>query len=623
MRAVIVGVVLLVLGALGGAAWYFLLYDDGRDVAATAAADAFATAWSTQDWTALSTATTAPDAGTAHAAVVEQVGAEAVGVVIESLDLTQIDDGFAPATFVVQYALGALGTWQYSGAFDVIEIDEEWRVDWSPSVLHPDLQEGWSFRRTRFWPPRAPILGPDGSDLAGVGQVVIVGIEPRRVTDPSVVVDAIERLTPASGEDASAILDRSDLRDDWFYPVVEMARLEYDAVREELRPVPGLVFQEATTRAGASAATEELVGRVDEITAEQLRELGSPYEVGDTVGRTGLEASLERRLAGSPGGAIELVDDAGQTVQTVHRAEPVMPEPVELTLDARIQDAAAAAFEGVEQPGGMAVLDASSGAVRAALSRPADGFPRALSGRYAPGSTFKIVTAAALLVAGTSPADPVDCPEQINAGGRLFTNAGDAALGTIPFAEAFAESCNTAFIGAAAELPEGVLAETAALFGFGTGEEGSYDVAGRSVPAEFPEPADAAEAAAAAIGQARLLASPLQMASVAATATTGTWYRPYLLVEDVSTGVEVLTAQVVDDLTEMMRAVVADGTGTAVQTPGAIGKTGTAQRDGGAEDAWFVGAYDGLAFAVVVEGGGGGGAVAAPIAERFLQALGR
>ncbi|HLL83572.1 MAG TPA: penicillin-binding transpeptidase domain-containing protein, partial [Longimicrobium sp.] len=158
-------------------------------------------------------------------------------------------------------------------------------------------------------------------------------------------------------------------------------------------------------------------------------------------------------------------------------------------------------------------------------------------------------------------------------------------------------------------------------FGFGV----DYAVGLPSPGASFPEPQDDAERAAAAIGQGRVLATPLHMASVAAAAGTGVWRAPRLVVDAEPGPSERLARGTPEPLRTLMRAVMTDGSGrSGGAVPGLIGKTGTAEF--GREQpprthAWFIGLYGGIGFAVLVEDGGVGGRVAVPLAARFVQGL--
>ncbi len=269
----------------------------------------------------------------------------------------------------------------------------------------------------------------------------------------------------------------------------------------------------------------------------------------------------------------------------------------------------------------LVALDAKTGDVRAVVSWPVDGAERALSGRYPPGSTFKVVTASALLTHGVTADTTTTCPTEINAGGKVFKNFEGESLGTITFADAFAHSCNTAFIQEAAKLPSRALGDLAESYGFNAEYSLPVAVAG----GQFPDPTDEAERAAAAIGQGRVLASPVHMATVAAAADTGRWRPPRLLRTDKVGTPEVLPDGVSAHLKPLMRLVVTSGTGTAANLPDqeVFGKTGTAEfGSNGETHAWFIGFRGQLAFAVLVEGGGVGGQVAAPIAATFLQTLG-
>jgi cell division protein FtsI/penicillin-binding protein 2 len=305
-------------------------------------------------------------------------------------------------------------------------------------------------------------------------------------------------------------------------------------------------------------------------------------------------------------------------VTTLAYVEGAEPEALETTLDEAVQAAAVEALDGVSEPAALVAVDAPSGEVRAAAWTGEQ--PIALTGRYPPGSTFKAVVAAALLAEGADPGTPMDCPGDLQLGGRSFTNAGDYGPGEIDLLEAYARSCNTAFAAAAVDLGADTLDAAARWFGFDV----NYGAGLPAFGGAFPEPVDTAELAASAIGQGRVEASPLHMAAVAAAARSGTWRAPHL-VRGGDVPAHDLPAGVVEPLDVLMREVVASGTGTAAAREGeppVAGKTGSAEfGDGSRTHAWFIGYRGDTAFAVLVEGGGAGGGVAGPLAERFLAAL--
>ena len=365
-----------------------------------------------------------------------------------------------------------------------------------------------------------------------------------------------------------------------------------------------------------------LAGGLGAATEEQLAQLGAPYMAGDVVGQSGLQRALERQLAGEPGGAVRVVSEAGDVLAVLHEFAVTEPDVVQTTLDPSVQDAGRSALAPVAAPSALVAVDVPTGEIRAVVNTPPGGFDRALSGRYPPGSTFKVVTTAALLRAGLDPAATVACPGTVSVGGRSFRNAGYAALGPISFQQAFAESCNTAFVGEADDLPDGALESAARQFGFNV----DYDIGIPVADPRFPEPADAVEHAAAAIGQGRVEATPLHMATVAGAVARGGWVAPRILAGlDPAPAAEPLSEPVRAQLTELMRTAVATGTGTGAQVAGepVAGKTGTAEfGTGSATHAWFVAFRGDVAVAVLVEGGGFGGEVAAPAAARFFAALG-
>ncbi len=378
-----------------------------------------------------------------------------------------------------------------------------------------------------------------------------------------------------------------------------------------------------TDSAASVVVRNHVVGSVGELDEEAAAALGEPYLPGDRAGRSALQRALERRLAGRPGGAVLLLAGDAPPI-TLHRFPAEVPEPVTTTIDLRVQAAAEAALGG-ERAASLVAVEAGTGAVRAVVSRPTAGFNRAVLGRYPPGSTFKVVTTAALLRSGVTPEQVVPCPATTTVGGRRVSNAGSTGHGDVPFRVAFSESCNTTFVELAAELGAEELVAAAESFGFNHGDPTGLGGPGGS----FPEPASVVEQVMAAIGQGRVETSPLHLASVAAAVAGGGWNPPTFVTGQppaVEAQLAPLDPATMLTLGALMVDAVETGTGTSARIPGQVvaGKTGTAEFGTAVPPrthAWFIGFRGDLAFAVVVEDAGFGGAVAAPIARDFLSRL--
>jgi hypothetical protein len=340
----------------------------------------------------------------------------------------------------------------------------------------------------------------------------------------------------------------------------------------------------------------------------------------------GLKEQYGARLTGTTSGRVDLVDGgSGDVVSTIATGRPAPGRPLTTTLDLRVHQAGAQALEGVTKPASLVALRPSTGEILAVVNKPG-GYNRALLGAYPPGSTFKIVTASALVAGGVTPGQTVRCPARQTIGGFPFHNAEFHDYGTLRFVDAFAHSCNTTFGAMAVDrLGADRLVKVAADFGFGA----QIKIGIPAVDAAFPTPRDDTDLASAAIGQGRVLASPLNMAAVAAAIADGAWRQPRLvpasLIPAGGSAPRRLEPAVVSALRRLMPAVVSEGTASGVAFPaGTAGKTGTAEYGSGEHPpthSWFIGYRGDLAFAVIVEGGGTGAAVAAPVAARFLNAL--
>jgi peptidoglycan glycosyltransferase len=326
------------------------------------------------------------------------------------------------------------------------------------------------------------------------------------------------------------------------------------------------------------------------------------------------------------------------------------------TLVPRAQQAAYDALGG--RPGAVVALDVETGAVRALAATPAydptepadaETFNRATQGRFPPGSTFKTVTAAAALDTGRyTPGSQVSGENGKVISGTPLNNFGNEDFGSIDLTFALTNSVNTAWAEVAEDLGKETMGEYMERFGFYTDPpmdypdeqmvpSGEYSARGRLLAPT----SDQIDVGRMAIGQDKLLVTPLQMASVAQTIGNGGVRMEPRLVEKIvdpdgrtideplpEEAGRVISRQSADQLGEMMRNVVREGTGTAAALEGVevAGKTGTAEVDiqQGIDTLWFIGFTEKVAVAAVVERqqGGFGGTVAAPIAKAVLQALG-
>ena len=441
-----------------------------------------------------------------------------------------------------------------------------------------------------------------------------------RLTDTAFDAGKVHRSGSEATVPYTATMRLADQPTPWTYPGqlaltriggVWKVRAQLSSVQPDL--APGLHLD----RTASTASRGQLVD-------DKGQPLTSDSEIaGNLVGRvnpaSGLQRAYNDRLA-PHGGQVVLRDATGRDVRALHSWPMVNGARIRTTIDLPVQQAAEAAMATSGFPNGALVaIDTRTGGVLASVSHPLNGYGRALRGTYPPGSTFKIVTATAALMSGRNANTPLNCSQTVFAGGRSFANAENEKFGPMTLREAFAHSCNTAFISLAESLPPGALTKAAQLYGF----DGTQPLPIASVGGFYPAPKDGAELAASAIGQGRVAVSPLQMASVAAAVASGTWRSPYVIGGPARSNQ--LPAKILPGLRSFMRSVVTDGTAAGIQFPGEVfGKTGTAEYGSGnppATHAWFVGYRGPVAFAVLVEDGGFGAESAAPIAAAFLNAL--
>jgi cell division protein FtsI/penicillin-binding protein 2 len=389
----------------------------------------------------------------------------------------------------------------------------------------------------------------------------------------------------------------------------------------------------ASARMQPGAVAQSVAGSLGQPQSQLERAalMARGFPPGTLVGTSGLERIAQTRVAGTPGG---LLYAGGRVLAST---KPKRAQPVRTTIDLGIQEAAVSALAG--RYGGVAALDAQTGQVRALAGI-------AFSGPQPPGSTFKIVTASAALGAKLvrlATPFPVETKAVID-GVDLENANGESCGGT--FAQSFAHSCNSVFAPLGVRIGARRLVAQAKRFGWNRPQ---------SIPGALPSTIPSATeitsplaVGSTGIGQGKVLATPLQMASITqAISQNGVMTLPRVFPDQEPVRKRAVSRRVARQLEHIMIDVVAYGTGTSASlAPVKVaGKTGTAEltttvkREGqtpavqeGVDakppgfntDAWFT-AYapvrrPKLAVCVLIVHGGAGGSTAAPAARGVLEA---
>jgi cell division protein FtsI/penicillin-binding protein 2 len=627
MRALRLGIVAVLVGA--ASACSVLGGDDDPDPAGELAED-LAAALSGHSLGDVPLAT--EDARATFAELVEPL--DEVPVAVEVTDVREVEEeGRADATLAWRWEVTDAAAWEYETTVRLVQDEDGWRVGWMPDDLAPDLSDGDTLGLRTLSPRRGDITGAGGVALVTERPVRRFGLDKTRV-EASQVARSARRIARTLDVDATSYAERARaMGPDAFVEAVVLREEDARDVPSAYTDIPGAVALSDTlplapTREFAAA----LLGRVGPATAEIVEESEGRILAGDEVGLSGLQARYDEQLTGTPGTAV-VARDAKDRLRTLFEAPATDGADLATTLDPGLQQKAEAALASLGDGAPASALVAirpSDGAILASANGVgAAGADLASTGQYAPGSTFKVVSALALLRSGLAPADVVSCPATTVVDGRTFKNYDDypsPALGDITLTQAVAQSCNTAFIGNAARLRPGDLAAAAQALGLGTDHDLGFPV----YFGQVPPPETETGAAADMIGQGTVLASPFAMATVAASVSAGRAVLPVLLPEhevEQTAPEKPLSGAEAATLRSLMRAVVTSGSGRfLLDVPGQVGaKTGTAEY--GEPDAsgslpthaWMIATRGDLAVAVFVGTGVSGSRTAGPVLEAFLR----
>ncbi len=591
----------------------------------------------------------------------------------------------------------------------LIQAADGWRVAWSSMDIFDGLAGGAKVQVESAQQPRGNLYDRNGNLL---------------VEDGGTVVEIYaQRLAMRSEQDCYSFLasflrlSLPDLLKSVAAANYNMETIFYvgdsdnDAVTAQakalddncgIRADNGLIQQRTDRRYVGHGAMTHVTGYLGQATDADLK---NGYAQGDLVGQAGIEAAYDAELRGKSARVLSITEPGGTVIRSLGNAVAQPAQSVTLTLDRDLQLATAQALAdaynyaqpswGVLSPGaGVAIIDVRNGAILALaswptfdpglfspktpypfpgayiaqLARDPNGafFNRAFQGQYAPGSTFKIVTAAAAANEGViGPTDNFYCDLEWKNGKkygdtlpvRLDWRASEPfeedrfPTGDVTLASAITSSCDPFFYEMGARLfQRGPSLLSNYAHRMGLGQTYGLDMLGKEAMGNVPVTTSVEAAINEAIGQGDVQVSPLQMAvAVSGIANGGTLYRPYIVQRvgiDGQTPTFQATPQILDDmkLTPQTIALVKQGmcdvtTRTAVNTTNGeplgtayfdfdhayysiCGKTGTAQTDR-EPNAWFVAFVPAdrpqIAIAVLSQNSREGSEVAGPIVRRILD----
>ncbi|MBI4726912.1 penicillin-binding protein 2 [candidate division TA06 bacterium] len=478
---------------------------------------------------------------------------------------------------------------------------------------------------------------------------------------------------------SSVILQRKIFPKDPVVLVRDLMPEQVARIEENIQYLPALRLEvESLRKAEHGSLASHLVGYTSSLgQSEYARYRERGYSYGDYIGKGGLELKYENYLRGVHGWDFIEVDARGRDLGTVSEAERIEPDPgsnIYLTIDWRLQSLAESLFTG-DMIGAAVAIEPQTGRVLALVSRPnfnpnlfAAGirsddwnrlvndpsyplWDRAIRSAYPPGSTFKVVTAAAALEESLITPEQkmkTPCRGSLAIGNRVFKCWKKGGHGWLGLHGAIVNSCDVYFYQLGIMLKIKGLSKWSQNLGFN--QETGIDLPQEN-PGLIPDDAwyqkrlgknakTVGRSANMSIGQGEVMATPLQMASLyAALANGGVWCQPHLLLKAEDFTGKVLVGEIISrkklPLSDSTVSVLKQALYGAVNEPGSTGgasrvwgvktagKTGTAQNPHGDDHSWFVGFAPlddpAIAVAVLVENAGHGSEIAAPMAGKIMQ----
>lgn len=552
-------------------------------------------------------------------------------------------------------------TWSYSSqaTLNWDESSGTWLPLLEAETLLPRLGENGKVTVHREPAQRANILDAHGYPLATQRDVRRIGIDKMHVAQ-SVTVDGVEpseneltttlttsatQLAEALELDAEPLIERVLAAGEkaWVEFIVLRDTSESEIPLDSIETIPGAAaLHDTMILAPTPTFARSILGTYGLPTAEDIEQSKGTMHANVATGLSGLQLTHNTQLAGLDG--LNIVIEKGQTTSTDDDVEqhtefsrPATDgEALETTIDFAVQELAEQTIGESDVLSSLVVVRPSDGHILAAAEGPDEtSWPVALTGAYAPGSTFKIVTALAMLRNGMTPDSTVSCPASMVIDSTEISNYDEYPAsfeGEISLADAVAQSCNTVFVGQWEDISPQEIQQAAQDLGIVEEPHVGFDGAFLgSVPTDVA----GAQHASGLFGQGVVQTSPLGMATVAASVAAGHTVKPVLVqntdqdaqATSQGTNDSGLTQEEAEMLQELMAGPVETGTVPVLQqVPGdqVLAKTGTAQFvDDGENKAhtWIMASQGDIAVSLFYHEGVAGAQTNGPVLQEFLTEL--
>ncbi len=484
-----------------------------------------------------------------------------------------------------------------------------WRINWKPSMILTDMVKGSKVRVRTLFPERGDIVDREGLPLATKGNIYEWGIIPEKLGEnPEAMIARIAEHYKVTEAMINTALAQKWVKPEYFVPI---ASTEDSRVPTALA---GVQVQSKEIRyypLGEAAA--HLIGYVRKATKEDLeKDTEGYYRAEDWIGKAGLEQSLEKQLRGERGGLIEITDESGNTRSELIRKDAVDGENIQLTISSEQQRKLYKTLSSGGDAGAMVLMNPTDGNLLALASAPAynpnkmvtgltqaewdaysaDGklpFINRFTNRYAPGSTFKAITAAAGLMEKVTTADKshdisgLQWRKDESWGGYYVKRV--KSVSPVNMVDALVYSDNIYFAKEAIEMGSAKFIDGIQKFGFGDnfGLDELYLKPSQYANEAHLDLSSEVLLADTSYGQGEMLMSPIHLASsFTPFINEGKMVKPVLIEEKETVEPEVvITPEVANTVKDALSEVVTRSGGTAHSLnslpEGLAAKTGTAE----------------------------------------------